>query len=190
MNSNSKFYDDYDPCKKEKCCNEYDSCCRKEKEREKEKEKKVFCPTIVKCGCPGSARVPLGSTGTFTPASLTLNTKCFCNPCTKLEVTSNIIPDVLTTTGTLSFQVTKQCRNQFAPVPVGPAFTYSQLLAGSPAQAFSFFICDCDTCDHDCCTYRLDVTATTAPLLGGITINNATLGAITTDSACNICCND
>ena len=174
MNSNSKSYDEYEPC------------CKKEKER----EKKVYSPTIIKCGAPGSVTVPSGSTGTFTPASLTLNTKCFCNPCTKLEVTSNVIPASTASAGSLSYQVTKQCRNQFAPVPVGPSFTYSVLTANVGAQAFSFFICDCDSCDNDCCTYRLNVTATTAVGTGGIVINNATIGAITTEVASTCGCND
>jgi hypothetical protein len=164
MNSYSNCYVDYEPCKKENV---------------------VVCnPTFIKCGTPGSVTIPADADvgDTFTLAFLTINTKCFCNPCTQLEVTSNIVPGTgADADGALSFQVTKQCSNQFTAVPVGPSFTYS---VGTNAQTFSFFICDCDTCDHDCCTYRLVVTVNAAQDVednAPIVINNATIGSIITD---------
>jgi hypothetical protein len=172
MNSNSNCYEDYEP-------------------RKKEKENIVeFDPTIIKCSIPGSITIPttVGVGDTFTLSSLTLNTKYFCNPCTILEVTSNILGGGAATA--LSFQVTKQCRNQFAPVPVGPAFTYVEgaLLSTS---TFSFFICDCDTCGHDCCTYQLVITVNATQGEGDPNvINNVSIGAITTESAITCCCND
>lgn len=168
MNSNSKYDGDYEPCKK---------------------EKKVVCnQTFVKCGAPGSVTIPLATVAgtTFTPASLTLNTSCICNPCVKIEVTSNLVAAVAFT-GTLSFQVLKQCRNQFSPVPVGPAFT-SDFVALLSSSTFSFFVCDCDSCDHDCCTYTLAVTVTSAVTVGTLSINNATLGAIVSSQP-SLCCN-
>jgi hypothetical protein len=194
MNSNSKCYDDYDPCKKEKGYNEYDSCSKREKEREREKEKererekeKKVCPTIIKCGAPGAVTIPTATIvgTTFTPASLTLNTCGICNPCSKIEVTSNIIATAFT--GTITFQVLKQCRNQFTPVPVGPSFTFSELVAITESSTFTFFICDCDSCDQDCCTYTLNVTVN-AVTVGILAINNVTLGAITTCGQSH-CCN-
>lgn len=166
MNSNSKYYDDCEPMKREK--------------------KVVYSPTIVKCGAPGSSIIPLATPvgSTFTPASLTLNTCGICDPCTKIEVTSNLT--TVAFTGAVSFQVLKQCRNQFTPVPVGPAFTYSQLVAITDATTFTFFVCDCDSCDNDCCTYTLVATVTTI-IAGTLTISNATLGAITTGQT-KICC--
>jgi len=163
MNSNSiyNYNDDSDSCRRDK---------RKEK---------MPCPTIIKCGAPGSATLPLGSIvgTTVTPASLTLNTSCLCNPCTKLEFTSNIITTLFT--GAVSFQVFKQCRNQLTPVPVGPSFTFSRLVEVGGADTFTFFICDCDSCDNDCCTYTVVATVTTI-IAGTLLINNATLGAIAT----------
>lgn len=172
MNSNSIYYDDnYSPCKKDR--KEHD--CGK-------KEKKSICPTIIKCGSPGSVTIPViaaaGIGTTFTATSLTLNNCGLCNPITKLEFTSNLVTGAAFT-GTLSFQVFKQCRNQFAPVPVGPAFVYSEAAAVTNASTFSFFVCDCDSCNDDCCTYTVVVTAQTAIAIG-LSINNATLGAITT----------
>jgi hypothetical protein len=168
MNSNSKCYDDYEPCKKEK------------------EKKVVSCPTIIKCGAPGSAIIPAATPvgSTFTPASLTLNTSCICNPCTKIEVTSNLT--TVAFTGAVSFQVLKQCRNQFAPVPVGPAFTYSQAVAIADSGTFTFFVCDCDSCDNDCCTYTLVATVTTI-IAGTLTIASATLGAISTCQTSQCC---
>jgi hypothetical protein len=168
MNCNSKYYDDYEPCKRDI-------------------EMKIdHFPTIIKCSAPGSVIIPLATPvgSTFTPASLTLNTSCICNPCTKIEVTSNLT--TLAFTGAVSFQVMKQCRNQFTPVPVGPAFTYSQLVAITESSTFTFFVCDCDSCDHDCCRYTLVATVTTITA-GTLTVANATLGAITTGQP-SLCC--
>ncbi len=167
MNSMSRDYchDDYNHCKKEK----------------------DLCPTIIKCGCPSSTAVAAGAAGrTFTVNSLTLNTSCLCDPCTKLEFASNIIIDA-TFTGTLSFQVFKICNNQFQPVPVGPAWTFANPTAAGPSSAFTFFICDCDACSNDCCTYTVVATTSTATV-GNATIANATLGAIATCNS-NQCSN-
>lgn len=177
MNSNSRYYhdDDYDcdPCGKEK----------KEK-----KDKKETCPTIIKCSCPGAVTVPDASEvgTTFTPTSLTLNTACLCNPCVKLEFTSNLVTTAFS--GTLSFQIFKQCVNQFTPVPVGPAFSYSEAVGATVTNAstFTFFICDCDSCFNDCCTYTLVVTVN-AVTDGTLAINNATLGAIATCQTTGCC---
>lgn len=179
MNSNSNYYDDnFDDCRRDK----------KDFDRSR-KDKRHPCPTIVKCSSPGSVSVPvLAEAGTtFTPTSLTLNTACLCNPCTKLDFTSNInIP--VGFAGTLSFQIFKQCRNQFTPVPVGPAFTFAKLIAlvVGESSTFSFFVCDCDSCGDDCCTYTVVITNLNA-IAVGLTVNNATLSATTTcqSNPCN-----
>lgn len=178
MNSMSKGYynDDCDYCKKEKRHHD-DDCCKKEKKP---------CPTIIKCGCPGSTTIPVITTAgaDFPLTSLTLNTSCLCDPCTKLEFASNLVAAVAFT-GTINFQVTKLCRSQSTPVPVGPAWTFSA--AGITfAETFSFFVCDCDSCFDDCCIYTVTATAATTTL-GTLSINNSTLGAISTCSG-NKCC--
>jgi len=162
----SKGY--YDPCKKES------------------KEDK-HCPTIIKCGTPSSTTLPAATiAGTaFTVSSLTLDTCGLCNPTTKLEFASNLVAPVAFT-GTINFQVFKLCRGQFTPVPVGPAWTFN-LVALLSSETFSFFVCDCDSCFDDCCTYTVVATVTSAVTVGTLNINNATLGAISTCGRCNCC---
>lgn len=168
MNSYSKFDGDYEPCKKEK--------------------KVDNNMTYIKCGAPGAISLPAVTVvgTTFTPASLTLNTTSICNPCVKLEVTSNIIATAFT--GALTFQILKQCRNQFAPVPIGPAFTFSEAAAVTNASTFTFFVCDCDSCDNNCCTYTLLISVAVVTA-GVLAINNATIGAIVS-SPPSLCCNN
>ena len=178
MNSNSRYYhdDDCDPCGKEK------------KEKECKKEKKEECPTIIKCSCPSAVTIPVATAvnTTFTLASLTLNTGCICNPCAKIEFASNYV--LTGFTGAISIQVRKQCFNQLNPVPVGPAFTFSRAVGVSDAGTFSFFICDCDSCFNDCCTYTAVATVTTATGAASVlALNNVTLGAIATCQT-NACC--
>lgn len=172
MNSNSRYIDDCDACGASNC-NRY-------------KKEISSCPTIVKCSCPGAVTIPVATvvSTTFTPASLTVDTSGIKDPCTRIDFTSNIVATAFT--GSLSFQVFKQCANQFSPIPVGPAFSYSRLVAVTDSDTFSFFICDCDGCFNECCTYTVVVTVNTVTV-GVLTINNATLGAITTCQSSRCC---
>lgn len=160
--------------------------------KDKRKEEKEHCPTIIKCGCPSAVTIPgLATAGTtFTIASLTLDTSCLCDPSTKLEFASNIVVPVGFTDGAFTIQVFKQCRCQSAPVPVGPVWSYIPAIPGS-AETFSFFICDSDSCFNDCCTYTAVATVTTTIGAIGLSINNSTLGAISTckSNACATNCN-
>ena len=170
MNSHSKCCDDYEPC--------YES---------HKKEQKSNTPVIVKCGSTGSVTIPLATVAgtTFNLSSLTMNTTGICNPCTKIEVTNNIIATAFT--GSISFQVYKQCRNQFAPIPIGPAFTFSEAVAITASSTFTFFVCDCDSCDNECCVYTLVATVTTLTV-GVLSINNSTLSGIAAGQInCNCC---
>ncbi|AJG99497.1 hypothetical protein LF65_02927 [Clostridium beijerinckii] len=166
MNSMSKCHDDHDGCRKEK----------------------DLCPTIIRCSTPGGVTLPPATVlGTAFPlTALTLNTSRLNNACVKLEFTSNLVAAVAFT-GTVNFQVFKQCRGQATPVPVGPAFTFS-LVALLTSQAFTFFVCDCgDTCCDECCTYSVIATVTSAVTVGTLSINNATLGAIATCGSSSCC---
>jgi hypothetical protein len=177
MNSLTKTHsdNDCDPCEKE---------CKPSK-------------VMLKCGNPSSATITVPTTGTAvgTPVtSLTVNTSHFCNPCLKLEFTSNIstATTAVILTATLTFQVFKQCVNQFQPIAIGPQFTFSRTAAAaallSTTDTFTFFICDCDNCFNDCCTYTVIATPTVAVAGGGtITVANATLAAIIIDNT-NQCC--
>ena len=149
--------------------------------------KKNSCPTIIRCGCPGSTTIPAATVlGTTLPlTSLTLNTSRLKDPCVKLEFASNLVA-VVAFTGTLNFQVFKQCKGQSTPVPVGPAWQFS-LVALLSSQTFSFFVCDCDcSCFDECCTYTVTATVASAVTVGTLSVNNSTLGAIATcRSDCN-----
>lgn len=174
MNSMSRRYQDQ---YRRDCEKDY----RKDYEKE-EREEREKCPTIIKCGCPGSTTIPAGTAAgptQFTLASLTLDTSCLCDPRIKLEFASNIIVPVGFTTGAINIQIFKQCRNQIAAVPVGPAWSFIPAAAGS-SGTFSFFICDSDSCFNDCCTYTAVATVAVAIGAAALSINNSTLGAIAT----------
>ncbi|WP_346898293.1 DUF4489 domain-containing protein [Clostridium sp. UBA7503] len=170
MNSTSKNY--YVPCIKE------------------HKEEEKLCATIVKCGNSSSVQIPNGSPigEKFLVASLTLDTSCLCNPIIKLEYEANIT--TINAYGTVSFQVYKQCGNQFTPVPVGSQWVLSipqiDQVGVTASTAFSFFVCDCDCFLEDCCTYTV-VATNIGETINTIFINNSTLGAIGTCSE-NKCC--
>jgi hypothetical protein len=173
--SNNHFDDDCDPCKKE------------------HKQSKV----LLKCGTPGFAAIAIPTTGTAVGTavtSLAVNTSQFCNPCLKLEFASNITTatTVAILTATITFQVFKQCANQFQPVAIGPTWTFTRTtVTAAPlgtSDTFTFFICDCDSCFNDCCTYTVVATPTVAAAGGGtVNVANATLSAIIIDNT-NQCC--
>lgn len=146
------------------------------------------CPTIIKCGCSNSTVIPAAAGATtvrnFTVSSLTLNTSHLENACIKLEFASNIVAaTALIAADVLTFQVFKSCPNQITPTPIGPSWTFSEV--GVLSSTFSFFVCDCDSCFNDCCTYT--VVASAVVTLVPISINNASLGAIATCGT-NHCC--
>lgn len=140
--------------------------------------------TALKCGCPGAVTLPLATVaGTnFTVANVTVDTKGFRKPCIKFEFASNIV----TTAGvlTLNLQIFKQCKNQLVPIPVGPVWTFSRLVAVTESNTFSFFVCDCDICEPECCTYSVVATVAGIATVGVTAINNATLSAIIVDKSC------
>ena len=151
--------------------------------------------TILKCGAPGGTSIAPGAlSGTAsTISTLALNTSCLCNPCVKLEFTSTIAYSSPTTIDStvVNFQVFKLCDNQLNPIPVGPQVVFSvpfttvvppAIPGFSGTSTFSFFVCDCDNCTHECCTYS--VVATTATTDAAVTISNARLSAIAADNNC------
>ncbi|WP_294188962.1 DUF4489 domain-containing protein [uncultured Clostridium sp.] len=153
----------------------YYESCGKERKREEEK-----CQTIIKCGCPSTAQVlttVASPTDSATIASLTVDNFCLCDPITKLEFATIISTAANGFAGTVSLRIFKQCRHQFTPVPIGPAWTVT--VAAASTLPLSFFICDSDSCENDCCTYTVVATATETAS-GIVTFNNSTLGAIST----------
>lgn len=147
------------------------------------------CDVLLKCGNLGSATIPSYSTTPVTVTSLTVNTSRFQNPCTKLEFTSNIAVTAGATAGfTLSFQIFKICTNQLVAVPVGPSFNFNQPTGAAGTDAFTFFVCDCDSCFNDCCTYTVVVTPTGGAGSGSGIVTNATLAAIVVDNTSQCGC--
>ena len=156
----------------------------------KERRKDDNCQALVKCGCPSSVQVPAiaaGGSTNLTLATLSLDTSCYCDPNIKLDFASNVVSTV-ELTQTISIQVFKQCRGQFAPAPIGPSWQLGGVAADS-STTFSFFVCDSDSCLDDCCTYTVVATINAAEAItAGTSINNASLAAtVTCKSSCNRC---
>lgn len=180
MNSMSKNNNNFNPCFKR----DQDDCNRK-------KDKK-FCPTILKCGCPGSAVIqgPLtvGTTSApVTVSSVSVDTSRLCDPCVKLDFSSIINIPLAVTAATVTFRVFKICGNQLQRIPVGPQWTFSRLTAVGSSDTFTFSVCDCGTCNDDCCTYVVEAVATSILGTGAVSISNATLSAIATCGTSNCC---
>lgn len=140
--------------------------------------------TLLKCGCPGAVTLPVATiAGTnFTVATVNVDTKGFRKPCIKFEFASNIVTTAAVLT--LNLQIFKQCRNQLVPIPVGPVWTFSRLVAVTESNTFTFFVCDCDICEEECCNYSVVATVAGVATLGVTTISNATLSAIVVDNTC------
>nr|WP_243177088.1 DUF4489 domain-containing protein [Clostridium estertheticum] len=120
--------------------------------------------------------------GTSVPAAvITLDTSKFCNPCIMLEFTSNIIGTLFQ--GTLNFQIYRSCDNQL-PIPIGPQFSFTQSIPVIFSNMVTFFVCDCDSCSNECCTYKIVVSVGgSTPSIGNVGIFAARLSAIITDNA-------
>ncbi|GEM_PF-364546 len=177
-------------CEKPKhvCCEKpkQDCCCKPERKKE------VLCyypPTksALKCSTPGGVTIPLGTlAGTAFPlTSVSIDTSKFKNACIDFTFASNLIATAAISS--LSFQIFKQCKCQFNSIPVGPAWTFSNLVtAVSVSDTFTFGVCDCDSCTNECCTYTVVATVTGVATVGVIAINNATLSALVVDNkTCN-----
>lgn len=135
-----------------------------------------------KCGDSGQGLLTSSPPGTSaTVATITIDTSEFCNPCTKLEFTSNIIGVFFI--GNVNFQIYKNC-NQQQSIPIGSVFSYQvTVLADAIADDFSFFICDCDSCSKGCCTYSVVVTAVgEQDIVGNVGVFAARLIATTVDN--------
>ena len=128
-------------------CNcECEECCCERKPVCKPKTKKAN-RSALKCGMPGAVTLPLATVAgtTFNVATVTVDTKHFCSPCIQFEFSSNIITTAAILT--LNFQIFKQCGNQLVPLPVGPIWTFSRLVAVTESDSFYFVVCDCDLCN-------------------------------------------
>lgn len=138
--------------------------------------------TTLKCGTPGAVTLPLATLAgtTFNLANINVDTKNYSKPCIQFQFSSNIV----TTAAVLSlnFQIFKQCKNQLIPVPVGPVWTFSRLVAVTESNTFSFTVCDCDNCDDECCNYSVSATVVGVATVGVTAISNASLSAIIVDN--------
>ncbi|OOM71997.1 DUF4489 domain-containing protein [Clostridium sp. BL-8] len=140
-------------------------------------------PAILKCSSPNSSvitTVPVGTPTPFTVATRALNKCGLSNSKVLLEFASNIIINEAFT-GTIIFQVYKTCNNQVGPIPIGPAWVFSATITEtlpSVTETFSFFVCDSNCCNDECCIYTVVATITATVVPTAININNATLSAI------------
>ncbi|MEY8357146.1 DUF4489 domain-containing protein [Lachnospiraceae bacterium 54-53] len=138
----------------------------------------------LKCGCQGGGvTLPEATVASaaFILTTLNVDTKSYRRPCVKFNFASNIVTTAAVIT--LNFQIFKQCKGQLTPVPVGPVWTFSRLVAVTESNSFSFFVCDCDICNDECCLYSVVATVvgiepTIDQTLGDTAINNAFLSAI------------
>lgn len=126
------------------------------------KKAKGYFPTILKYGCP---RGPISVPATTPTPSLILTTvgvnipNC-CNPCVKIEYVSTIEFIAGGGGATINITVTifKNCQNNLR-LPIG-SYSYSRV--GLPSffgstDTFSFFVCDCSTCQpNECCYYSAE----------------------------------
>ncbi|HIT90494.1 MAG TPA: DUF4489 domain-containing protein [Candidatus Merdenecus merdavium] len=172
------YYDEYDYCE-EDCSRHQPEKCEKKKYRPKPNK------TVLKCGTPGAVTLPLATLAgtTFNVATVTVDTSKFNKPCIKFEFASNIVATAAALT--LNFQIFKQCKNQLVPIPVGPVWTFSRLAEITSSDSFSFFVCDCDSCYDECCTYSVVATVAGIATIGVTSINNAILSAIVVDESCD-----
>lgn len=145
----------------------------------KEKREENQCQAIIKCSFPTSVTIPtiampqIGSN--FQAGAITLNNSGLCNPCIKIEYSSDLVGAGFS--GTVIFQVYKQCKNEYRQIAVGPSWKFSIPVPLTAATAFSFFVCDIDSCNDECCTYTVVVTALTITT-GTLSINNALIEVI------------
>ena len=141
--------------------------------------------TELKCGTPTQLTISnatiFGHTKDLT--TITLDTKGLEKPAIKLDFTANIIGTALL--ASLEFQIFKLCKGEFNPIPVGAPWTYSRVAEISEADAFSFYVCDCNSSCDDYCTYTVRVSTSSVKTVGTISINNATLSALIVENSCN-----
>lgn len=140
--------------------------------------------TMLKCGCSGSLTLPVATLAgtTYTVATTHIDTRGFKKPCIKFEFASNI--NTTAAVLTLNFQIFKQCKGQLVPLPVGPVWVFSRIVAVTEGNTFTFFVCDCDLCDEECCNYSVVATVAGLATVGITTVSNATLSAIVVDNSC------
>ena len=157
-------------------CREPRYCC--------EEKKCVLSPnrTLLKCSAPVTTNIPVSACpdSTFNLVNLNIDTSRFHSPCIKFEFACNI----LTAAGSqvLNFQIFKQCKYQSTSFPIGPVWRFSRRnCSNSENDTFTFPVCDCDSCEGECCNYSVVVTVESLDTQCGVVISNATLSALVVD---------
>lgn len=121
-----------------------------------------------------------------TIGSVSLDLRCLCRPCVKLDFTAILIlPITLAVDFTLTFRVFKNCGNQEIEID-SFEFPFNLVILvplGTTSQSISFSLCDCDFCPSNCCTYRItaEIDSLLAVTLGSITLNKGFLSALAVD---------
>lgn len=161
-------------CQEKECCERPQEMCCEHKLKPNR--------TLIKCSCPGAVTLPLATVAgtSYNLSNVNVDTRHFHNPCIKFEFASNISTTAAILT--LNFQITKLCKNQLTPTPIGPIWTFSRLVAVTESNTFTFIVCDCDACEDGCCNYSVIATVAGVATVGVTTISNATLSAIVADN--------
>ncbi|PAB59015.1 hypothetical protein CCE28_12595 [Anaeromicrobium sediminis] len=159
-------YDDYSDCcdkkkfdhrKKKLDC---DPCDPKDREKGKN------CIPILECGQSADQPLPTELALTDTPvplATVTINTKCLCKPCVKIEYSSIItltgVTDFIDGFIDLKFRLCKKCKKgqkkelqrwEYRHNDVDPGETWK--------DSFTVTFCECLDCfDEDCCQYTIEL---------------------------------
>ena len=69
-------------------------------------------------------------------------------------------------------------------IPIGPQFSFTQPIQAIFAIMFTIFVCDCDSCSNECCTYSIVVSAGgSTPVIGNVGIFATRLAAIIADNS-------
>ncbi|MDR5586375.1 MULTISPECIES: DUF4489 domain-containing protein [Clostridium] len=142
---------------------------------------------ILKCGCSGSAPIPVVSAntlGTVKPlplANVSIDTTNLKNPTTVLTFTCEI-QSVLDVSLRLNFLIKKTTKNGYCEYICG-THSFSDVIEFVGIQTFSFQVCDNSLC-NDCVTYTVEYVPIDFILNLGGSINNATLTALAVENLC------
>ncbi|NFN95721.1 DUF4489 domain-containing protein [Clostridium botulinum] len=171
---------DYNYCSR----NDYQSACNAGNNRDSGQKPGR---AILKCGCGGSAPIPvisINTLGTVRPlplASVTIDTSKLKCPTTVLTFTCEI-KSVLDVSLRLNFLIKKSAKNGCCEYICG-THSFSDVLEFAETQTFSFQVCDSSSCD-DCVTYSVEYVPIDVVLALGGSINNAALTALAVENLC------
>lgn len=164
----------------DRCCCDWDRCCC-------HRNRCCCCDpcrSVTNSATGGAGPLPIIVAGTLLAAipvvSVTVNTRCICDPAVLLNFTTQISLPAASTT-TLVFQVLRSGPCNGTAVPVGSTFTYTNTTVAATADSFSFQVFD-NNLSQGTYTYSVVLTTGTTATVAGVTLVNSTLSARATSS--------